>query len=482
MPTDGNVSDNFHRRQRTLPRMSETSDKAQDNNAHEHPMNIDDCESIDLPRQQGDSTLDNQQQPQPEAATRQEVVVVGADRNTGAAAPVAPRRVAAPPATPCARARELELESENDASQLNRNLKVSQDERQPLGRMERESTLKDASAGGQLTAPTAPLVDVDQTLEPKNPMQSMDPERSLSEEGMGQNSSVHQADKLLDFFGSLYKKSFHREYNRGEQDRKIAIAHFTAHPNRQALEVANYLACAWQLRDECDGNYNYGCCKKAKSIAGFFKFFEREDGKNGILEDVESVYCEFLNCDEGELIRELKENSGSEEIVQRVFSEEISQIREQKSANHRVAPESVPKQEYKHRDFAERTEAENGAEERIDEQRSTPTVQEVQRASDIITAKYRRALGEDVRSSATQRSVAEALKVIGFHGKELLEWHEEHGHKLLSSKSETDSSSSKLAKRLRQEDSEFKAFLAKNFSRKETDDDSADEPVPQPSE
>ncbi len=318
-------------------------------------------------------------------------VVVGL-KNAGASPPAPPLSSAN---APTAQAGKLASKLSADSSQQ------SGAKRQPAGK-----PLGDAPDGfAAASGPEAPAAN----------LESADLVPSTSE-------SDSQAKKFLRVFVEFYVQYFDRDYQVKPQDMQTATQYFEKHPDRSALEVANYLLRAWELSDQKDGEYSYGCCKQAKTVAGFFKFLERDDEKRGIADDVESRFNSYWNCDKEWLLKSLGKSCGNQPLISEIFSQEADQIRKRKTADrqaksrHRALTDQEPLQADQQREAARQAQIAN------------PTEQDLKSARETVYQAYQVALGLSKRHPVPQTHVDFNCRILGLDLPAIREWYSEcHG-------------------------------------------------------
>ena len=445
VPTDQEVSAHLPSRQCPLTKASVPADHEQEQNLDETRMDIDESEAGDAPRLQGDFKL-NQQQPQAEAATRRAVVVEG-KKSTGAAAPEDPRRGASPPATP------HPLEGKRSRKQEGQG--ASRYTQRQAGRSQRESKQSDSSKrNGQpepsrspqpAAAPPAQSAKGERETADDPEAGCEAPKCAAADPALATSAPAREAQKLLQLFSDCYWDYFGRNHKVQQQDVDIATRYFQGHPERTALEVANYLFRAWQLSSENDGPYGFGCCKQAKSVAGFFKYLERDDGKRGIVEDVEGQFDSYWSCEEEWLLRSLRKVCHDNEVIKNVFADELGQINEQMKAEDEAEDKRSAEAKKQREQTGKRAEAERLA--RIE----NPSRGDLVAARDNLLRAYRIALGTLKGLSAPFGRVDYSCKMLGCDPPALREWYEHYDSRGRAPTNSEDAVPDKLRIRLQDE-------------------------------
>lgn len=420
VPTDELVSGHLPERQSPLTKASVPTDDVQGQNLNETPMDIDDSAEGDAPNLQGDIKI-NQQQPQAEA---RQGVVVAEKTKTGAAAPEPPPRGAGHNTSPA------------------------------KGASRPTAAAKDQPADAPPAHPAKALP------EPvSNPEIRRDAAKSAAAEAaLATRTHEREARKLLQVFEKLYRQFFDRDYNIQPHDEAIAIRYFRDHPARTALEVANYLVCAWSLRDEQDGDYGYGCCKAAKSVEGFFKYLERDDGKNGIVEDVENNFDCYWNGEDESLLKSLKEICPKNQIINEVFADVVGQISRSQQAEAEAEAQRSAEVE-KEREQAEK-QAEAAREAARVARMNNPSADDLKLALGTLSSLYETALGIRKGNRATQRQVDFAREVLRCDPPALREWYEHYGSGGLARTSSENAVPTELRTRLKRESDELSDVVA----------------------
>ena len=228
----------------------------------------------------------------------------------------------------------------------------------------------------------------------------------------------------------------------------IATRYFQDHPERTALEVANYLVRAWALKDQQDGDYGYGCCKQASSVPGFFNYLEREDGKRGIAEDMESRFNCYWGCDEEWLIKSLSEACDNQEVVDDVFADVYDQIKEQKKAEAE--------------DEANRMEEAEKQEKAVRQALiDNPSPGDLASARDVLQKAYQVALGIRGGLSVPDNQVGLSCRILGCDLPVLREWYAHGTGKRTATTDSEDAVPDNLRIRLKNEYDDISKVVAK---------------------
>jgi hypothetical protein len=226
-------------------------------------------------------------------------------------------------------------------------------------------------------------------------------------------------------FATFHRKYFGRDYSPQQSDSAIATQYFQDRPNRTALEVANYLLCAWTLIGQHDGKYGYGCCQQTDQVAEFFRYLERTDGKRGIVEDVESVYEPYWDGDEKWLLESLCRACDDREAMTKIFADEHGRITEDRQAGAQTKRSRTADAEQQ-RERAEK-QAQAAMEAEWQARTRNPSDDDVASAVSTISSIYESALGNRNGRSSTQRQFAFACAVLEYDCPALHEYCKSHG-------------------------------------------------------
>jgi hypothetical protein len=284
------------------------------------------------------------------------------------------------------------------------------------------------------------------------------PKCAAAEPALATSAPAKEARKLLQVFAKCYWDYFGRDYKIQPHDEAIATRYFHDHPERTALEVANYLLRAWELSFQKDGEYGYGCCKQAKSVEGFFKWLERDDGKKGIVEDVENNFDSYWNGEDESLLKSLKELCRERQIIDEVFADVLGQISRRQQAEAEAEAQRSAEAE-KEREQAEK-QAEAAREAARVARMKNPSTDDLKLAVGTLSRLYETALGIRKGNRATQRQVDSAREVLGCDPPALREWYEHYGSAGLARTSSENAMPTKLRTRLKREYDELSDAVA----------------------
>jgi len=241
-------------------------------------------------------------------------------------------------------------------------------------------------------------------------------------------ASTVEADKFVRFFELSYPLIFQEEHRCGTGDLSPARSFFQLHPDRSALQLANYTIRAWKLSFRKNGDYNFPLCKQGKTVRGFFKWFEPADGVHGIVNDVENFHGGFWDDDQAWLIDRLMHVCpDAKEVIQKVFSIELAQAEEDKKAEMRAAA-AREREEAKQREQARQQEDQklNARIKNPSKDDRKQSIEVVQKALEIASGSR---TGQLFPSPARLNHV---IKILGVELPALREWFDNYGNPALS--------------------------------------------------